>query len=41
MIRIRSSLYAVPFYRKLGYKKSTGVRGFKGLKMQPIIKKLP
>ena len=26
IIKVASSLYAVPFYRKMGYKKSTGVR---------------
>jgi len=26
VIRVSSSMYAVPFYLKMGYKKSTGVR---------------
>ncbi|MBT4849731.1 GNAT family N-acetyltransferase [Candidatus Parcubacteria bacterium] len=37
-IRIRASLYAVPFYTKVGYKKTTGVRTFHGLKIQPMKK---
>lgn len=32
-IKVRSSLYAVPFYQKMGYKKTTGVRSLKGLKV--------
>jgi GNAT superfamily N-acetyltransferase len=38
-IMIRASLYAAPFYRKMGYKKTTGIRKFHGLKVQPMIKK--
>lgn len=37
-IRIRSSLYAIPFYQRLGYKKTTGIRNFMGLKIQPMRK---
>ena len=37
-IRIRSSLYAVPFYLKMGGKKTTGMRNFKGLKCQSMKK---
>jgi len=37
-IHIRASLYAVPFYQKSGYKKTTGVRNFRGLKIQPMKK---
>lgn len=45
VIRLASTLYAVPFYQKLGYKKSTGVRrgwSFQGadLKWQPMKKVL-
>ena len=32
IIKIRASIYAAPFYQKLGYKKTTGIRRFKGLK---------
>lgn len=32
IIKIRASIYATPFYQKLGYKKTTGIRRFKGLK---------
>lgn len=37
-IRIRSSIFAIKFYEKMGYKKSTGIRNFKGLKVQPMRK---
>jgi GNAT superfamily N-acetyltransferase len=39
-IVVRSSLYAVPFYASLGYKKTTGVRNLHGLQVQPMKKKL-
>ncbi len=39
-IKIRASLYALPFYLKMGYRKTTGLRIFKGLQHQPIIKKI-
>jgi len=32
-IKIRASLYATPFYQKMGYKKTTGIRNFLGLKV--------
>lgn len=37
---LRGSLYAIPFYEAIGYKKPTGVRNFQGLKAQPMKKKL-
>jgi GNAT superfamily N-acetyltransferase len=37
-IRIRASLYAVTFYQKMGYKKTTGIRNFHGLKIYPMKK---
>jgi len=37
-IKVRSSLYAAPFYEKMGYKKTTGVRNFHGLKIYPTKK---
>jgi GNAT superfamily N-acetyltransferase len=45
VIRVASSLYAVPFYLALGYKRSTGVRSGwsfdgRGLKTQPMKKVL-
>lgn len=43
LIRIRSSLYAVPFYQRKGYKKSRGMMVAKnlfGLRYQPMIKNL-
>lgn len=46
VIRVASSMYAVPFYLKMGYKKSTGVRnswsfqGY-GLQIQPMRKVFP
>lgn len=42
LIRIRSSLYAVPFYQRKGYKKSRGMIKAKklfGLRYQPMIKR--
>lgn len=38
-IKIRSSLYGVPFYQKLGFKKTTGIRNLRGLVVQPMQKK--
>ena len=45
MIRVAATLYAVPFYQAMGYKRSTGVReGWsfegRGLKFQPMKKVL-
>ena len=45
VIRVASSLYAVPFYLKMGYKRSTGIRNswsFKGhgFPIQPMKKNL-
>jgi len=37
-IKIRSSIYAVPFYQKMGYKKTTGVRNLHNLNIQPMKK---
>jgi GNAT superfamily N-acetyltransferase len=37
-IKTRASLYAAPFYEKMGYKKTTGVRNFRGLKIWPMKK---
>ena len=37
-IKIRSSIYAVPFYQKMCYKKTTGVRNLHNLKIQPMKK---
>jgi GNAT superfamily N-acetyltransferase len=39
-IRVRGSLFATPFYQSLGYRKTTGVRNFHGLKIQPMRKRL-
>lgn len=38
-IKIHASLYAVKFYESMGYKKSTGIRNFKGLKIYNMIKR--
>jgi len=43
VIRVQATLYAVPFYLKMGYKKSTGVRSARifegaGFKYQPMKK---
>jgi len=32
--------YAAPFYQKIGYKKTTGIRNFRGLKVYPMKKAL-
>lgn len=37
-IKARASLYAAEFYRSQGYKKTTGIRNFRGNKSQPMIK---
>ncbi len=37
-INIRASLYAIEFYKKQGYKKTTGVRNMRGINIQPMIK---
>jgi GNAT superfamily N-acetyltransferase len=39
-INIRASLFATLFYVKMGYKKTTGIRNFKNLKIQPMQKTL-
>ena len=39
-IKIKSSVHALPFYEKMGYKKSTGLRNFKGVKVYPMKKRL-
>lgn len=39
-IKIRASLFATSFYQKMGYKKTTGIRNFRGLKIQPMKKKM-
>lgn len=38
IIRIKASLYAVPFYQKMGFRKTTGIRKMNGLKYQPMKK---
>jgi len=39
-IKIIASLYSVPFYVSVGYKKTTGIRNYKGIKVQPMKKVL-
>jgi GNAT superfamily N-acetyltransferase len=39
-IKLRASLYAIPFYEKMGYKKTTGIRTFHGLKACPMKKRI-
>ena len=41
-IHIKSSLFAIPFYKRLGFKKTTGIRSWKNLpvKFQPMKKLL-
>ncbi len=38
-IKIKSSLYAISFYQKMGYKKTTGIRDCHGLKVCPMRKR--
>jgi GNAT superfamily N-acetyltransferase len=45
VIRLAATLYAIPFYTALGYKRSTGIRtgwsfNGRGLKYQPMKKEL-
>jgi len=37
-IKVRASLYSMPFYQACGYKKTTGVRNLRGLRIQPMRK---
>ena len=37
---VRSSLFAVPFYKSVGYRKTTGVRSLHGIRAQPMRKRL-
>ena len=37
-IKIKASIYAIPFYQKMGYKKTTGIRNFHGVMIQPMRK---
>ncbi len=39
-IKILSSLYATHFYQKMDYKKTTGIRKMRGIKVQPMKKDL-
>ncbi|MCP4176295.1 MAG: GNAT family N-acetyltransferase [bacterium] len=39
-IVLRGSLYAIPFYESLGYTKTADIQVFRGLKVQPMKKKL-
>lgn len=39
-IKVRSSLFAITFYQLNGYSKTTGIRSFRGLKIQPMQKTL-
>jgi GNAT superfamily N-acetyltransferase len=39
-INIKASIFAVPFYEKLGFKKTTGQRNMRGLIVQPMKKKI-
>lgn len=37
---LHGSIYATPFYESVGYRKTTGIRNYQGLKVQPMKKKL-
>lgn len=39
-VRVRAGLYAIPFYEAVGYRKTTGIRNFHGLSVQPMRKRL-
>jgi GNAT superfamily N-acetyltransferase len=39
-MRVRAGLYAIPFYEAVGYRKTTGIRNFHGLRIQPMRKEL-
>lgn len=39
-IKINSSLYAIPFYQQMGYKKTTGIKNFHNIKIQPMRKRI-
>ena len=39
-VALHASLYAVPFYQAVGYRRTTGVRNLHGLQTQPMKKKL-
>ncbi len=39
-IIIRASLYATPFYQEMGYRRTTGTRNFRGIKINPMVKSL-
>jgi GNAT superfamily N-acetyltransferase len=39
-LRARASLFAIGFYESIGYRKTTGVRDFHGLSVQPMRKRL-
>ena len=40
MVKINASLFGIRFYEANGYKKTTGVRNFRGLSVQPMRKRL-
>jgi len=39
-IKVRASLFATSFYQKMGFKKTTGRRKFRGMAIQPMKKPL-
>jgi GNAT superfamily N-acetyltransferase len=40
VILVRASLYAISFYESRGYTRTTGIRRFHGIKVQPMRKRL-
>jgi GNAT superfamily N-acetyltransferase len=40
VIKTNISIFSIPFYEANGYKKTTGIRNQKGLKIQPMMKRL-
>jgi len=40
LIKLKASIYSVPFYQRMGYKKTTGTRYISELKIQPMQKSL-
>jgi GNAT superfamily N-acetyltransferase len=37
-INVKASIFAIQFYQKMGYKKTTSIRNMRGLKVQPMKK---
>ena len=40
LAHVRASIHAIQFYEKMGYRKTAEVRGYYGMKQQPMIREL-